>query len=253
MRRLAFLSLLAACSTEQTDPPPRISAPARDAGVTEGGVTPNDGGLDQDGDTTVNVGDAGNDTGPPPRVDDASCTANPPPAPANGLTLIAYGLSGFTDTQGKCGFRYGYVAPATSPAFLDMMQYDGAWHVQDGTYWTYMNGITMHPNGTTTSGGRLPVEHWAVRRWISNVNALVHIAGVVKKAAGAGGLGNGTIARIVVGGTNKIFEHTITDETGMTFDVTATLAIDTTIDFVIDPNMGDDGTDSTDFDVRVWR
>jgi hypothetical protein len=124
--------------------------------------------------------------------------------------------------------------------------------VQDGTYWTVVASITMHPNGLTTSGGRLMVDHFAVRRWVSNYAGMVHVAGIVKKSAGATG-GNGTIAHIVLGGTNEIYSQTVTDEIGVTFDLTPTIAVGTTIDFELDPNMSDDGADSTDFDVRVWR
>jgi hypothetical protein len=254
---LGVLVLLgASCATEQTDPPGRaIGLPSRDGGgdaASDAEASPPD--LDG-GDTTVPVGPGPRDAGPDARVDAPACTAASavpaPPVPAAGLTLIAYSLTGFSGTQGSCGWSYGYVAPATGSAFLPMTQFDDAWHVQDQTYWTYLARDVGHPNGTITSGGRVAVEHWAVRRWSSNVNGAVRITGVVRKATGATG-GNGIVARIAVDGA-KLFEQVVTDETGTGFDLAASAKIGSTIDFVIDPNAGDDGADSTYFEARVWR
>jgi hypothetical protein len=256
IRRLTFGALLVACGATQTDPPDRpVDVPSRSDG---GGA--NDGGdassetplLDGGGDSTVVIGqDAGADA----RVDGPECTTSPsfaaPAAPANNLTLVAYSVIGFSGTQGQCGWSYGYVAPATSNAFVLMGEYDAtgeSWYVQSTVYWTYMSRNIMHPNGLTTSGGRTPVDHFAVRRWVSNVSGAIHISGVAKKPVG----GNGTIARIKVG-SNEVFQENVVDDAGVTFDVVTNVAVDMTVDFVIEPNASDDGSDSTEFTAAIWK
>ena len=258
-RRAVFGAILVACSAKQTDPPDRpFGVPSRSDGGGGGG---GDGStdtplLDGGGDgTTIDLGE---DAGPDARVDGLDCktstTIAAPTAPANGLTLLAFSAIGFSSTQGKCGWSYGYVAPATSTAFVLMGEYDAvgeAWYVQNGTFWTFHNRNTTHPNGITTGGGRTAVDHWSVRRWTSNVTGQVRITGRVKKAAGAA-FGNGIIARIVVG-ANKPFEQIIVDEAGQTFDVTVNVALDQPIDFVVDPNASEDGSDSTDVSAAIWQ
>lgn len=253
----ALLILVVACGATQTDPPDRpLTPPGRTdgGGVDGGGDASSDTPLlDGGGDgTTINLG---GDAGPDARVDAAECTTSTtiaaPTAPANGLTLAAYSPIGFSGTQGKCGWSYGYIAPATSNAFVLMGEYDAvgeAWYVQNNVYWTYMNRNIMHPNGVMTSGGRTAVDHWAVRRWTSNHAGAIRITGLAKKPVG----GNGTVARILVG-SNQVFTATVVDETGASFDVVANVALDTTIDFVLEPNAGDDGFDSTDVAIAFWK
>lgn len=257
-RRAVFAALIVACGATQTDPPDvPLDPPRRDASAPEGGAPTTDAEstLDDGSSTVVVVDDASVDAGPDARKDEPECTTSAsiaaPAAPAAGLTLLAYGPIGFSGTQGKCGWSYGYVAPATSTTFVAMGQYDAvgeAWYVQNGVFWTFMNRNTMHPNGVTTSGGRTAVDHWAVRRWTSNVTGSVRVKGYAKKTAG----GNGTVARIVVG-AQKPFEQTIVDDVGAAFDVIVNVAIDQAIDFVLDPNASDDGGDSTDFVAAIWR
>lgn len=231
-----------------------------DAGGTDAAADPIDGGptstLDGSGDgTTVFVGDDG---GIDARVDAAECTTSSsiaaPTSPANGLTLAAYSLIGFSGTQGKCGWSYGYVAPATSTAFVLMGEYDAAgesWYVQSGVFWTYINRSATHPNGVMTSGGRTAVDHWSARRWTANYTGAVRITGSVKKVAGAA-FGNGIVARIMIGNT-ELFTQTIADEAGQTFDITATVAFGQAIDFIVDPNASEDGGDSTDLTAAIWK
>jgi hypothetical protein len=199
---------------------------------------------------------------PPPQVidlprgsDDAGCTPRGELAPpVAGLELVAHSTRGFSDTQGRCGWSYGYVAPATSDAFQLMEEYDvvdADWYVARGTYWTVMDGAHTHPNGTLTSRGRLPVEHWTVRRWTSNVSGVVRIIGEVRKSVGAVD-GNGVVARVVVDGIT-LFEQTVVDETGIPVEVTASLAEGSTVDFVVDPHESDDAYDSTFFEAALWR
>lgn len=258
MRRALVVFFVAACGATQTDPPPRpIGVPGRDAGPGGDGSADD---ASDDGNTTVVIGDdSGTDAGPDARVDAPECTTSAtiaaPAAPVAGLTLAAYSLFGFSGTQGKCGWSYGYVAPATSTAFVAMGEYDAtgeAWYVQNTVYWTFLNRLTSHPNGVTTSGGRMSVDHWAVRRWTSNHVGPLRITGTVKKSSGTAGGGNGIVARIVVAG-NKIYDEIITDEAGKTFDLLTNVALDATVDFVVDPFAGNDGADSTDFTAALWK
>ena len=86
----------------------------------------------------------------------------------------------------------------------------------------------------------------------SNFAGAARVTGSVKKSSGGGAMGNGIIARVVVGGA-PLFEQTINDEVGMTFDIQANLSVDTKIDLVLDPNASDDGADSTDFIAAIWK
>jgi hypothetical protein len=191
-----------------------------------------------------------------PQEDDAhECTAGAElTAPGPGLELIADSIRGFSGTQGQCGWSYGYIAPATSPAFQPMTEYhpvSGDWYVESGQYWTVIDGTHTHPKGTLTSRGRRPVEHWTVRRWTSSVDRPIRITGEVRKAAGAVD-GNGVLARIVVDRVT-IFEQQVVDETGTSFDLSADVKVGAAVDFVVDPNASDDAYDSTFFEARVWR
>ena len=259
VRRAVFALLIVACGATQTDPPDRPGTlPSRSDGGDSGSTTNDDDAstgpsvLDGGGDSTVSVGE---DSGPSPRVDGPECTSSSsipsPTPPANGLTLAASSVIGFSGTQGKCGWSYGYVAPATSSAFLLMGEYDANgenWYVQNTVYWTYMGRNMMHPNGLTTSGGRTAVDQFAVRRWTANYSGAIRITGLAKKPVG----GNGTIARIKIG-SNEAFSATVVDDAGNPFDVTANIAIGTTIDFVLEPNASDDGFDSTEFTAAIWK
>ena len=100
-------------------------------------------------------------------------------------------------------------------------------------------------NGIITSGGRLSAEHWAVRRWVSEVNGSVTISG--KLADLQGGAGDGIVGHIFVDGI-EVFNHLINDGdlTGINYNVKATVTVGSPVDFAVEPRSSD-WTDSTRF------
>src|SRR5262249_26609297 len=128
-----------------------------------------------------------------------------------------------------------------------------AWWTTRGAYWTLVAPDVQHANGTTTTSGRTPVEQWSVRRWTSTTSGSVTIAGSVRKVAGSEG-GNGVDARIVVDGVEK-YSHFVdgADTTGVSFAVTAYVIAGSHVDFVLDPHLSNDISDTTFFGAQIWR
>jgi hypothetical protein len=117
-------------------------------------------------------------------------------------------------------------------------------------YWTHLDANGGHPNGTTTSFGRTPVEQWAVRRWISNVDASVVLTGNIADLNG--GSGNGIFGRIFVDGI-QIYNVNIHngDSIGVDYVVSVGVGIGTVIDFAIDPKSSNDLADGTKFTATI--
>jgi hypothetical protein len=158
----------------------------------------------------------------------------------------------FSGTQGSRGWFYGYVAPATSSAFVLMTQFDGSiWHVQNGTYWTRVTQEGGHPNGVITTSGRVPVDHWSVRRWVSSVSGAVAIHGEV---ANLDASQNGVAARVVVDGAT-LWSRVISGVAppGTPYYVEASLSVGSTVDLVIDPNESHDLQDTLRFTAIIER
>jgi hypothetical protein len=90
----------------------------------------------------------------------------------------------------------------------------------------------VHPS---VSDGR-PV--WPVRRWISDIDGQVRITGTVRRGAG----GDGARALILSDGT-EIFATEVggpNGQTALSYEVLATVARGTVIDFAVTPGPGID-------------
>jgi hypothetical protein len=245
-------------------------AAGTDAGAVDSGHADSGGGNDPGADAVADAGadqvdataDSGADTadaaeaadaGPPCVPSGDGGTATPPDA---GMVLIADTQFGFSGTQGSCAWSYGYETPASDGGFQLMTDWDPgypAWWVMRGTYWTLVASNVQHANGTATSGGRSPVEQWSVRRWTSPVTGTITITGAVRKVAGSEG-GNGIDARIVVDGVGK-YAHFIdaADTTGVSFNFSADVVAGSYVDFVLDPHLSNDLSDTTFFAAQIWR
>ncbi|MFM8007128.1 MAG: hypothetical protein ACKO86_19800, partial [Dolichospermum sp.] len=114
---------------------------------------------------------------------------------------IANSQTEFSGTQGQNNWYYGYYdGPFNSSDFQQMNQFSSStWYLQNGTYWTQLWATGGHPNGQIKSGGRLPVQQWAVRRWVSEIDGVVDISGSV--------LGGSTIGRIFVNGVELLSQN----------------------------------------------
>lgn len=172
---------------------------------------------------------------------------------------LANSVTEFSGVQGQNNWNYGFydrtndVGGVYNPLtdYALMTQFNGtAWQVNNGTFWTELNSQGGHPNGTTTSGGRTPVEHWAIRRYTSEVTGLVNISGTLAKSSTGGG--NGIIGRIFVDGT-EVFTQTIaaTDGVGVNYNFSQNVNLGSRVDFVIDPNASNDISDGTVFTAQV--
>lgn len=163
-----------------------------------------------------------------------------------GGTIVARSVEDFSGTQGSRGWHYGYVAPATSAAFQPMLEFDGSiWHVQSGTYWTRITQEGGHPHGVNTSSGRVPVDHWAVRRWVSTISGSITISGQV---ANLDANGNGVAARVVIDGAT-LWSEVVNGvaSPGSPYTVQASVSVGSTVDFVIDPYESSDIADTFRF------
>ncbi len=170
--------------------------------------------------------------------------------PVVGAPPIANSVSEFSRTQGQSNWYYGYYdgdgpVPYSSADFEEFPHYDGGWYIDRTLYWTSLDADRGHPNGNITSGGKLSVEHWAVRRWVSEVNSSITISGNLADIQGEAG--DGIVGHIFIDGM-EVFSHLIDngDFTGINYNVNATVTLGSTVDFAIAPRSSD-WTDSTKF------
>lgn len=172
--------------------------------------------------------------------------------------IIADSTTDFSGIQGRKGWYYGYyVSPYTSATFTLFPHYGTqpdfnvvAWHLPTGSggYWTTLGQSVTNPNGPTTCCGRQNVGHWVCRRWVSDRSGPVRLTGHIAKisAAGCGGC-DGQRAKIFVDGVmvwNQFLAQT--DAAGLDYSVSTTVAVGSTIDFVMDP-IDYDGQDQASF------
>ncbi len=191
------------------------------------------------------------DAGPP----DPTCVAAPSAQvpPQAGLLERANASVGFSGVQGQCGWRYGYQVPTATTGFQLMLEWNpgGAWLVDSATLWTQIQREIAHPNGITTSGGRRAIDQWAIRRWESDVAGLVRITGAASKSSSGG---NGVDVRILVDGVQAYAQYVAgTDAVGVSFTLSATVAVGSAIDFVLEPHDSNDLVDATRTELHVWQ
>jgi hypothetical protein len=194
------------------------------------------------------------DVGPPPPGCVPAVAQQIPPQP--GLLARADSVVGFSGVQGQCGWHYGF-SDATGPAgFQAMTEWQagpGVWYVDSTRYWTQHQAGLTHPNGVVTTGGRQSRDQGSIRRWQSDTVGLATITGRVRKSSGGLG-GNGIDFRIEVDGASRFAQFVAgTDGTGVSFTFTATLAIGTPVDLVLEPHLSDDLVDATEVELRIWQ
>lgn len=176
-----------------------------------------------------------------------------------GEEALASSVRDFSPVQGEKGWFYGYYDVAESDEFQPMAQFssggaDPGWYVTTGgLYWTMMDASTMHPNGEVTTGGRSPVEHWAVRRWVSDYEGDVRITGHFGKYW-ADGESNGVGGYIFVDDEMSWAWYIEGwDTSGVEFDRVFTVQVGSTIDFAVEPWESDDRSDRSTFTAEIWE
>jgi hypothetical protein len=123
-----------------------------------------------------------------------------------------------------------------------------AWQVEAGAYWTGIGSMTAHGNGTN-GNTTIPIEQWAVRRWVSEANGTIQIEGHLAKT-GMGG--NGVIGRIFVDGV-EIWSQSIDgyDSTGINYQIETVVNLNSIVDFALDPRESNDYYDTTIFTAQI--
>lgn len=180
---------------------------------------------------------------------------------------IADSAAEFSDTQGQDNWYYGYYDGDSAFPYnndplgddFELMTEFGwsptgdRWYVQEGEggFWTSIGQVHMHPNGEITTGGRQPVEHWAVRRWVSEANGVVNITGHLADYSPDNGSDDGIVGHIIIDG-NTVFAQIVYagDTTGVDFSLDTTVTTGSLVDFCVAPRAND-GTDTTTFTVVI--
>ncbi|QLE55097.1 Calx-beta domain-containing protein [Nostoc sp. TCL26-01] len=163
---------------------------------------------------------------------------------------IANSQTEFSAIQGQNNWYYGYYnGPFNSSDFQLMTQFidSSTWFVQEGTYWTNLRAISGHPNGKTTGGGRLPVEQWAVRRWVSEIDGTVDISGDLKSLSSSYGI----VGRIFVDGV-ETWSQILDGGQGINYKVRVAVNKGSFVDFALDPRDSNDLYDTSEFTATIY-
>ncbi|MHC4674926.1 MAG: right-handed parallel beta-helix repeat-containing protein, partial [Planctomycetota bacterium] len=161
--------------------------------------------------------------------------------------FIAQSVSEFSDTQGEEGdnWQYGYYdgddpcSPYSNDDFEQLPDFNGSWYL-DG-YGTELWDEGGHTNGSP--------EHWAVRRWVSEVEGQVRITGQLAKIDD--NCGDGIVGHIIADGAEEwlqLIEYD--DANGVEYSIDVDVSIDSLVDFALDPNNNSD-CDSTLFTANI--
>ena len=226
-------------------PRPAFAAPADTAADTDVAV---DTAADTAADTapTDTAGDTAGDTG----SDTGSDTG--------GVRVVADSVSEYSATQGDYGWYYGYVEPSTSAEWVEMPHYlsggsTPGWYSDPEHYWTSLAGDAAHPNGLVTSGGRSPMEQWAVRRWVSDEVGVLHVSSHIAKNY-EDGTTNGIDARVMVDGVEaSSLRIEGWDTVGVDETVDVVVGIGSVIDFELDPHEAEDLSDRTTWTIVITQ
>lgn len=178
--------------------------------------------------------------------------------------LLADSVADFDLVQGKHGWHYGY-DDGTSASFTPMTlkavirTYEpvaedpwDCWAI-DAVHWTQIFQLGAHANGVNTSMPSMPVFQRAVRRWVSTYSGDVRITGEVAKIDIIPG-SNGVEAVVIVDGEERDrYAVGGEDAGGLSYELTVSVNINSTLDFVLDPLDSDDHHDLSRFTAVIER
>ena len=159
-------------------------------------------------------------------------------------TIIADSQNEFSGVQGQDNWFYGYYTSCGNSSTFTQMTYDtGGWWEESETQppWTLLR----------YNGGNPSSNHCAVRRWVSTVSGNIVITGRVYMSDDNGG--DGITDSISVDGIN-VWSQDIAynDSTGVSYEVNATVNVDSIVDFVISPgNNGNEAYDTSYFTATI--
>jgi hypothetical protein len=165
-------------------------------------------------------------------------------------TILADSVQGFSATQGKCGWSFGYLPLGLEP-FTLLPLYDAtgeagpAWKVSTSPPpWLAITSTEQHPMP--------PPLALVDRRWTSTLSGSIAIHGHVARAATVAS-GDGTVASIRVAGVEVWRKQLASDDTaGENFELTSEVEVGTTLDFIVAPG-GNEAYDMTTFTAKISR
>ena len=180
--------------------------------------------------------------------------------PFIGATTLFNSVDDFSVTQGENNWFYGYydgdsASPFTSSDFEEMPKSinGNQWIIHRGDpsgYWTSLSAAGGHPNGPNSNYYR-GTEHWAVRRWVSDMDGTISIEGNASKS---NRIGDGTICKILINDTVVYSRHLYGNEIdGVDYAVEVEIHVGDTLDFSIQPGGNDlyDGTRFSAIGTRI--
>lgn len=173
------------------------------------------------------------------------------------MIKIADSLEDYGGNQGENGWFYGYyngnVPAAYTPTDFELMNvFDSSsqrWWVDNtpGGALTLIDANLMHPSAKPQ--GQL--EHWAVRRWVSDFNGPVEISVDMGRGPNAGNAGNGVRLHVFIDGVKRLVTTlSPTNNDGLQFMLFENIGLGSVIDFAIDP-IGDELFDGTRFNASI--
>jgi hypothetical protein len=239
---LLTLALVGACSPEVLIARHEATAGASGSG---GEPTAGSGGALTGGSGGAAAGEGGEPAAPePPRI-------------------LADSVADFTLTQGSYGWYYGsddgsleHFTLLTEKSVIILFEpvIPATWDcwANKTAHWTQIFRLGAHPNGTDTSSPSNAVLERAVRRWVSNYAGKVIISGEAAKIDLVGS--NGVDVLIYVDGV-LLFNQFIQgdDGAGLAYELSSTLNVGSTVDFVLDPHEGADHHDLSRFTAAIVR
>jgi len=166
-------------------------------------------------------------------------------------TPIADSVDEFSGTQGQGNWYYGYYdgdgsVPYSSADFEEFPHYDGGWYIDRALYWTDLSADRCHPHGLNHNWDPYaPAEHWAVRRWVSEVNGSINITGVLADIDKNVNFGDGIVGHILINSTD-VFTQIINEGESINYNINAIVTVGSLVDFAVAPRSRD-WYDSTKF------
>ena len=154
--------------------------------------------------------------------------------------VIADAESGYSNTQGRNGWQYGYatVAGEYNPSLFKQM----TWGIYRSDNFRWIGLSSFH---FVTESGFHPDSRWAMKRWTSNFSGRVEIACRISRGTG----GDGVDAHIFVNGNPLLSRH-IAPGASENYVISADIASGDVIDFAISQG-GNNANDSTVFTATI--
>ncbi|MBC7771003.1 MAG: immunoglobulin domain-containing protein [Pyrinomonadaceae bacterium] len=162
----------------------------------------------------------------------------------------------FSGMQGHRNWFYGFydaqhaqqVSPVDFQLFpsytIGINAGDSYWHGAEGPggYFTLLRATRAHPNGWITTGGRAPVDQWAVRRWVAPHTGSIHVTATFTDLNVV--CGNGVLARMYTGNT-EVWTRIVDSAVAQVYEADIAVVPGMNIDIAIDPFDSWDGCDNT--------